>query len=108
MFVQNNQLILSDVNETPIGWIMHCFVTLLQGCQPYLLKPLKKTDIKKCSTQCLQTPSCVKNKCTNPYYRVTGDKPTYFKGTTAIKVIHEDYVVYIIFRNHFIHDYFLT
>lgn len=56
------------------------FQLLLQGCQPYLIKPLKKCDLEKSSTQCLQTPLCVKTKCTNPYYKPTGDKPTLFKS----------------------------
>lgn len=58
------------------------FILFIKGCQPYLIKPLSKTDIHKSSTQCLQTPACIKNKCTNPTYMpIIGDnKPMNFKS----------------------------
>lgn len=53
-------------------------IAFLQGCQPYIIKPLSKNDLIKSSTQDLQTPVCINYKCTNPYF--LEDKPVYHKS----------------------------
>lgn len=68
--------------QTNAAWLFsHAFNRLiLQGCQPYLIKPLKKSELHKSSTQCFQTPMCIKSKCTNSNFQPLKEKPVYFKS----------------------------
>lgn len=82
---QNVRLSLLSVNRQRVKYFfLNYSIVLLQGCQPYMIKPLSRADLMKSSTQGLQTPTCIKYKCTNPTFKE--DKPVFHKSIQYVVV----------------------